>query len=80
MRLGNRLLRQLAQLRRELHFPPPLARRMKHRPVLRPHAEPFFEAKSLRAKLRIIILKRPPLPFLIFDGDQAGVKADARRL
>src|ERR1039458_9204664 len=80
MQLGNRILRQLAQLRRELHFPPPLARRVEYRPALDRHAEHFLQAKPLRAKLRIIILKRPPLPLLILDRHQPGVAADVRSL
>ena len=80
MQLGNRILRQFPQLSRELHFPPPLARRVEYRPALHRHAEHFLQAKPLRAKLRIIIPKRPPLPLLILDRCQAGVGANVRRL
>ena len=68
MQLANRILRQFPQLSRELHFPPPLARRVEHRPALHRHAKHLLQAKPLRAKLRIIILKRPPLPLLILHG------------
>src|ERR1017187_584028 len=80
MQLGNRLLRQFPQLRRELHFPPPLARRVEDRPAQHCEFKHFLQAKRLRAKLRVIILKRPPLPLLILHRRQTPVGADVRRL
>ena len=59
--------RLIAQFRREYHFPAPFAVRVKHRALLDGGVEHFFQAKSLCAKLRVVI---PPLfAFSQFEFD-----------